>query len=123
MSDTNSLMTTIPLMALGDVAHTDEKSYHINKESELHETEDHVENVAEYTKKLMSDIICKIGKPLPLTTKSGRMMILRELDKQGVFLVRDIVPSVCEILCISQATLYNYLREIHNETDKNLQGE
>jgi predicted transcriptional regulator YheO len=76
-------------------------------------------NVVDYTKKLMIDIIHTVGKPLPLTSKEGKITILKELEKHGVLLVKDIFPSVCEILDISQATLYNYLREIHNEKDTN----
>jgi len=83
---------------------------------------DHSEaNVVDYTKKLMMHIISTVGKPLPLTSKEGKIMILKELEKHGVLMVKDMVPSVCEILDISQATLYNYLREIRNgqESDNN----
>ena len=42
------------------------------------------------------------------------MSILRRLDEKGVFEVRRAVPKVCELLGISQATLYKYLKEIKN---------
>jgi len=54
-------------------------------------------------------------KPLSMDTKTGRMEILRTLDKKGVFDVKDAVPQVCSILSVSQASLYNYLREIRLE--------
>ncbi len=45
-------------------------------------------------------------------SKEARMEILKRLDEKGVFEVRRAVPKVCELLNISQATLYNYLKEI-----------
>ena len=34
---------------------------------------------------------------------------------QGLFSVKEAVPFICRQLSISQATLYNYLREIRDE--------
>ena len=42
-------------------------------------------------------------------------LILRKLEEKGVFQLKDSVPQVCELLDISQATLYNYLREIRTQ--------
>ncbi|MHC1720381.1 MAG: transcriptional regulator [Clostridiaceae bacterium] len=52
------------------------------------------------------------AKPLSLDSKEAKMEIIRKLDVKGVFDVKDAVPKVCELLSISQATLYNYQREI-----------
>jgi predicted transcriptional regulator YheO len=54
-------------------------------------------------------------KPININTKEGKMTLLRKLKSQGIFDVKDSVPYVCGILSISQATLYNYLREIRKE--------
>ncbi|MBM6829360.1 PAS domain-containing protein [Anaerotignum lactatifermentans] len=51
-------------------------------------------------------------KPLSLDSKEGKLEVIRMLEYQGVFSVKDSVPQVCEMLSISQATLYNYLREL-----------
>lgn len=51
-------------------------------------------------------------KPLSLDSKEGKLEVIRMLEYQGVFAVKDSVPQVCEMLSISQATLYNYLREL-----------
>lgn len=59
-------------------------------------------------------------KPFSLDSKETKISILRRLDEKGIFEVRRAVPTVCEILQIAQATLYKYLREIHNESSKNV---
>lgn len=73
-------------------------------------------NIMEYTRMTISDIIKEVGKPTTLGSKELKMTILRKLDEKGVFLIKDSVPQVCELLAISQATLYNYLREIRVTT-------
>ena len=48
----------------------------------------------------------------------SRAGLLRRLEEKGVFDMRDAVPQVCELLQISQATLYNYQRELRGEQKK-----
>ena len=56
-------------------------------------------------------------KPTDLNTKEGKLELLRRLKLQGVFNVRDVFPFVCDVLSVSQPTLYNYLREIRTEDE------
>lgn len=56
-----------------------------------------------------------MGKPSALGSKEVKLRILRMLEEKGVFQLKDSVPQVCELLDISQATLYNYLREIRTQ--------
>ena len=56
-----------------------------------------------------------MGKPSALGSKEVKLRILRKLEEKGVFQLKDSVPRVCELLDISQATLYNYLREIRTQ--------
>ncbi|MBR0374680.1 MAG: PAS domain-containing protein [Mogibacterium sp.] len=48
-------------------------------------------------------------------SKEGKILIIKELRRQGVFDVKAMTPYICQSLQISQTTLYNYLREIRNE--------
>lgn len=48
-------------------------------------------------------------------SREEKLDILRRLDDKHVFEVRKVVPKVAEMLHISQATLYNYLRELRKE--------
>jgi len=72
-------------------------------------------NIVEYTRMVIADIIKEVGKPSTLGPKEIKMRTLKLLDEKGVFLIKDSIPQVCELLSISQATLYNYLREIRSE--------
>lgn len=80
------------------------------------------DSVLEYTRKVMDDVFLlfnsKVGKPLSLASKDDKIKVLRELDRQGVLQVRDIIPSVCQLLSVSQATLYNYLKEIRSANNE-----
>ena len=71
-------------------------------------------DIRQMMQRVIVDAIERV-KPLSMDTKTGRMEILRTLDKKGVFDVKDAVPQVCSILSVSQASLYNYLREIRLE--------
>ena len=58
------------------------------------------------------------AKPFSRSTREGRLAVLARLEEKGVFDMRDAVPQVCELLQISQATLYNYQRELRGEQKK-----
>lgn len=72
-------------------------------------------SIVDYTRIVIADIIKEVGKPSTLGPKEIKLRTLRKLDEKGVFLIKDSIPQVCELLSISQATLYNYLREIRTE--------
>ena len=55
------------------------------------------------------------SKPTQLDKKEKKLEILAALEAKGVFSVKDATPTVCKMLSISQATLYNYLREIRSQ--------
>lgn len=69
-------------------------------------------SISDYTHLVISDIIKNVGKPSTLGPKEIKLRIIRMLEEKGVFQLKDSVPQVCEMLDISQATLYNYLREV-----------
>ena len=50
-----------------------------------------------------------------LNTKEGKIALIRDLKRQGIFQVKATMPFICKALSISQTTLYNYLREIKAE--------
>ena len=62
------------------------------------------------------------AKPFSISTREGRLAVLARLEEKGVFDMRDAVPQVCELLHISQATLYNYQRELRGEEKKRDRG-
>lgn len=78
-------------------------------------------SIADYAHLVIADIIKNVGKPSTLGPREIKMRILRKLEEKGVFQLKDSVPQVCELLDISQATLYNYLREIRTQNGGFLQ--
>lgn len=76
------------------------------------EDENYIQQIMQ---QVIADSIEKM-KPTAIDTKEGKMEIVRRLEVKGVFAVKDAVPYVCKALSISQATLYNYLRELRNQS-------
>mgnify|MGYP000078002732 FL=1 len=78
--------------------------------SDVSPEQNYIQNVA---RQVLLDVIEK-SKPSLLDSKQDKIRILEELERKGFFSVKDAAPAVCKMLSISQATLYNYLREIRN---------
>ena len=57
------------------------------------------------------------AKPFSLRSRAGRMVVLRRLEEQGAFEVRGAVEEVCDLLEISQATIYNDLRILRRQKE------
>ncbi len=55
------------------------------------------------------------SKPFTLDSRESKLEILRRLQEKGVFEVRRAVPKVCEVLQISQSSLYKYLQKLKDE--------
>ena len=75
----------------------------------------------DYIQKMTQEVILKTAElmnPMELTTKEGKMELLRRLKVKGVFDVKDAVPFICNVISVSQATLYNYLRDLRNEEEQ-----
>lgn len=75
--------------------------------------ENHIQNI---TRQIILDTV-ESAKPSVLDTKQEKMKVLHQLELKGIFAVKDAVPIVCKMLSISQATLYNYLRELRCSDD------
>ena len=55
------------------------------------------------------------AKPFSLRSRAGRMIVLERLEERGAFEIRGAVEEVCEMLEISQATVYNDLRSLRGQ--------
>lgn len=88
----------------------------VNDEMEEEEPQDGG-TIKEITNKLIMEEIFK-AKPFSLDSKASKLKIIQRLDDKGIFDVKDAVPKVCELLSISQATLYNYQRELRMRKGK-----
>lgn len=81
-----------------------------NREEVSDTSENYIQNV---TRQVIMDAVER-SKPANLESKEVKLSILWKLETKGVFSVKNSVPIVCSMLSISQATLYNYLREIRS---------
>nr|AMP53712.1 YheO-like PAS domain protein [uncultured bacterium] len=72
-------------------------------------------DVNEMLQHLMDAAQQQIGKNTALMTKEDKLQYIRFLDSHGAFLITYSNARVCEVLNISQFTLYNYLRIIRSE--------
>lgn len=90
---------------------------HVNTEDEKYELEDNTQNIIQHV--AQNAIMNSIWKMTSgeLDTKEGKINLLRDLKRQGIFDVRATTPYICKALSISQTTLYNYLREIRDDED------
>lgn len=93
----------------------------LNKDEDELEIETGENFVQKMTRKAILDAVDK-AKPTDINSREGKMQILSILKSKGIFDVKDAVPYVCNILSISQATLYNYLRELRQEEAGGLIG-
>lgn len=85
-----------------------------DEESGDEEPNDGETYIQRITKQAILDAIDR-SKPTDLSSREAKLKILGDLKSKGIFDVKDAVPYVCSILNISQATLYNYLRDLRNE--------
>lgn len=105
-----------------DTATMDSIVQYLENSIRIHVHEDAEEDLVlggdDYVQKMTQEVILKTAEemnPAELATKDGKIELLRRLRKQGVFNVKDIIPFVCKVISVSQATLYNYLRDLRNE--------
>lgn len=81
------------------------------------ETNEETEIVSRNLEELVDTTINNIihSKNLPHSLKKRhKLIIVAELRKRGVFLIKGAVPEVAEKLESSEATIYRYLNEIEN---------
>ncbi len=78
------------------------------------QTETFEKDVTSTLDKMADTAISKIGKQLQSLSKDERIIIVRELDNQGFFLIKGAMKILTSKLKVSKFTIYNYLDEIKN---------
>jgi predicted transcriptional regulator YheO len=64
---------------------------------------------------IADEIIRKPGKAIPSMGKEDKIEIVRQLDEQGLFLIKGAIKLIAGKLNISKFTIYNYLDQIRSE--------
>ncbi len=77
-----------------------------------------VNNVNELLDYLIQESIKITGKPVSEMKKEDKIKALRFLDEKGAFFIAKSGTKICKIFDISKFTLYNYLDEFRNSSEK-----
>ncbi len=81
----------------------------VKMEQDVEESTNKVNDVlTEIVKKTLE----KSGKPVAYMSKDEKVIIVKDLDYQGAFLIKGAIDYVAKVLCVSRYTIYNYLDEI-----------
>lgn len=71
--------------------------------------------VAQLAEVLIAQAIEAVAVPVDLMKKQHKMMVVRELERRGFFLIREAVEDAAAALEVTRYTIYNYLNEIEAE--------
>jgi predicted transcriptional regulator YheO len=90
--------------------------FSISEETNVKEAVETFESDISSTLKEIADkIIRKTGKTLSSMGKGDKIEIVRQLEDQGVFLIKGAVNLIAKKLNVSKFTIYNYLDRVRSE--------
>jgi predicted transcriptional regulator YheO len=90
--------------------------FSISDETKVKEPVETFESDISSTLQEISDkIIRKSGKTLSSMGKGDKIEIVRQLEEQGVFLIKGAVSLIAKKLNVSKFTIYNYLDRVRSE--------
>lgn len=84
--------------------------------------EEFAHSVEGLTKSMIENAVAAAGVPVDLMKKQHKVAVVRDLERRGLFLVRDAVESTAAALKVSRFTIYNYLNEIAAERGERAGG-
>lgn len=68
--------------------------------------------VGDLTDQIVAEVIQAAGIPVDLMKKSHKLEVVAELERRGVFQVKEAVAEVASALDVTRFTIYNYLNEL-----------
>jgi predicted transcriptional regulator YheO len=77
-------------------------------------SETFTEDVESMLRSKIDEVIEQQGAPVTLMKKEDKLRAVKQLDEQGIFLIRRSVARVAKALGVSRYTIYNYLDEIRS---------
>lgn len=92
--------------------------------SELHgssrEANTHsLQGVDDLARKLLRRALSSIDVPVDLMHKRHKLAVVRELNDNGYFLLRESVETAAQTLGVTRFTIYNYLNQLETTDDVN----
>jgi predicted transcriptional regulator YheO len=74
-------------------------------------TETLSDNILETVQNVLAEALYDSGRSLHTLTREDKVELMKHLESRGLFQVKKAVPIVADLLGLSRATVYNYLRE------------
>ena len=69
------------------------------------------DNILDTVQNAMAETLFDTGRSLHALTREEKIDLMNKLEEKGLFQVKKAVPIVADMLGLSRATVYNYLRE------------
>ena len=73
--------------------------------------ERYAKSFPETMESVIDNMIAKQGKVPSMMDKEEKKMIVRKLDKSGLFMIKGSVSYLAKVFGASRYTVYNYLKE------------
>jgi predicted transcriptional regulator YheO len=61
---------------------------------------------------MLAQSLSDVGVPLELMKREHKVRVVKDLQDRGLFLMRDAIGTVADLLQVSRFTIYNYLKEV-----------
>jgi predicted transcriptional regulator YheO len=88
----------------------------------IHDTVKPFANTPEATITSLFNRLIEDGrKPVHLMSRDDRIQLVQDLDRAGVFFLREAVDIVAQLLGVSRTTVYSYQRALH-ESDTRIEA-
>jgi predicted transcriptional regulator YheO len=69
------------------------------------------DNIFDTVQSAVAETLYESGRNLPSMSREDKIALMNQLEAKGLFQVKKAVPIIADMLGLSRATVYNYLRE------------
>ncbi|GAB6137901.1 helix-turn-helix transcriptional regulator [Halanaerobaculum tunisiense] len=70
------------------------------------------EDVDQFLEIIIKNSLEEVGKPVPFLTRDDKLKIVKYLDDNNAFNIKDAINMLADELNVSRYTIYNYLDEV-----------
>ena len=85
-------------------------------------TETLSDNIFDTVQSAVAETLYEAGRSLPSMSREDKVELMNQLESKGLFQVKRAVPIVADMLGLSRATVYNYLRQGRDGNHRSVAG-
>lgn len=74
-------------------------------------------SVDELVSTAIESAVANVGLPVELMKKSHKLQVVGDLDRRGIFMIRDSIETTAKALAVTRYTVYNYLKELTSDDE------